>query len=310
MTLLLLQVGIPLLLAGLVALPARSRILKALQAFGAGAYLLAVHLAGVWLDVPWWTPWLLWGIFASAFVRGWTKSFRKGRATWLTWLTWLAIGAWALLAIGSAWLATTALLGRRPPPGPIIDLATPLPEGRYLVVNGGNAALINAHLETLEPKTPRQAAHRGQSHGLDIVALHPGGRAARGLQASDPASHRIFGVPVLAPCDGRVIATLDGRRDMPVPMIDLEVMGGNHVVLDCGGVEVALAHFKRGSVRVRAGQSVRAGTPLGLAGNSGNSDAPHLHIHAQRPGSKPGQFDADPLPLRIEGRYLVRGDRL
>lgn len=97
---------------------------------------------------------------------------------------------------------------------------------------------------------------------------------------------------------------------MPVPVADERVMAGNHVVLQCGEVQVLLAHMRQGSVAVREGQLVETGQKLGEVGNSGNTATPHLHIHAQRPGSAEAPFDADPLPLRIEGRYLVRGDRL
>jgi hypothetical protein len=45
-------------------------------------------------------------------------------------------------------------------------------------------------------------------------------------------------------------------------------------------------------------------------GNSGASDEPHLHIHAQRAGSSGAAFSGDPLPIRLNGRYLIRGDRL
>jgi hypothetical protein len=45
-------------------------------------------------------------------------------------------------------------------------------------------------------------------------------------------------------------------------------------------------------------------------GNSGNSDEPHLHIHAQRPGVLWDPFKGDPLPMRFEGRFLVRNDRI
>jgi murein DD-endopeptidase MepM/ murein hydrolase activator NlpD len=54
---------------------------------------------------------------------------------------------------------------------------------------------------------------------------------------------------------------------------------GNHVVLDLGGgVYAALAHLRRGSVRVRPGDRVAAGQKLAACGNSGNSTEPHLHF--------------------------------
>jgi murein DD-endopeptidase MepM/ murein hydrolase activator NlpD len=41
---------------------------------------------------------------------------------------------------------------------------------------------------------------------------------------------------------------------------------------------VLLAHLRRGTVRVRPGQSVRSGDQLGECGNSGNSTQPHVHV--------------------------------
>lgn len=44
---------------------------------------------------------------------------------------------------------------------------------------------------------------------------------------------------------------------------------------------VALAHLKQGSVRVAVGDTVRCGQVIALAGASGNTDFPHLHVHVQ-----------------------------
>jgi murein DD-endopeptidase MepM/ murein hydrolase activator NlpD len=48
-----------------------------------------------------------------------------------------------------------------------------------------------------------------------------------------------------------------------------------------------------GSVRVREGQHVRRGDVLGLLGNTGNSSAPHLHLHLMNGASVLG---SDGLP--------------
>ena len=71
---------------------------------------------------------------------------------------------------------------------------------------------------------------------------------------------------------------------------DFRPIFGNFVMIesDCG---VALyAHLRIGSVRVRAGDRVEVGDPLGLVGNSGNSTMPHLHFHIMD--------GADPLAAR------------
>ena len=88
-------------------------------------------------------------------------------------------------------------------------------------------------------------------------------------------------------------------------------MAGNHVLLECGTeVRVLLAHMRRGSVRVRPGERVAVGRPLGAVGNTGNTNEPHLHVHAQRPGTAVEPLGGEPLPVRLAGRYLVRGQRV
>lgn len=67
-----------------------------------------------------------------------------------------------------------------------------------------------------------------------------------------------------------------------------------------------LSHFARNGVRVGAGQAVTAATLLGYVGNSGNTDEPHLHIHAQRPGPPSARLSGDPLFVTFGGRFLVR----
>ena len=83
--------------------------------------------------------------------------------------------------------------------------------------------------------------------------------------------------------EGLVSKVRDGIRDgtpgKPHKGLTSETTSGNYVILDLGyGVAALYAHMKRGSIAVREGEWVRKGQPLGLIGNSGNSDAPHLHF--------------------------------
>jgi murein DD-endopeptidase MepM/ murein hydrolase activator NlpD len=59
-------------------------------------------------------------------------------------------------------------------------------------------------------------------------------------------------------------------------------IAGNHVVIAAGpaGPYVLLAHLRQGSIRVRPGQVVELGTPIGQCGNTGNSTEPHVHLQA------------------------------
>jgi murein DD-endopeptidase MepM/ murein hydrolase activator NlpD len=68
-------------------------------------------------------------------------------------------------------------------------------------------------------------------------------------------------------------------------------------VLDLGdGVYAALAHLRRGSLRVRPGDRVAAGQQLAACGNSGNSTEPHLHFQLM---DHPSVLLATGLPLRF-----------
>ena len=283
------------------ATKARSVVVAALVA----TYVVAIGIAGLWLVIPWWLP------FAYGVVVVWTIARRlrgndgtqrplvvSGRAATVL------IGALTMLLLGTIGLA----LASRRPPGDHVDLMLPLGSGTYLVVNGGSQALTNAHLGTLEGE--RFAPYRGQSYGVDLVRLNRVGLRVPGLLPADPAAYFIYGDPVLAPCQGRVVFAEDGAADMPPPQADRAHMAGNHVILECGSVWIVLGHLQRGSVAVHAGQITELGHVLGLVGNSGNTGEPHLHVHAQRPGSTIAPLSGEPVPIRLGGRYLVRNDRV
>ncbi|MFI0844342.1 M23 family metallopeptidase [Mesorhizobium sp. IMUNJ 23232] len=99
-----------------------------------------------------------------------------------------------------------------------------------------------------------------------------------------PANYHIYGKPILAVADGTVVGTRNDLQDQ-VPgalpaNLPLDEADGNFVVLDIGsGLFVNYAHMRPGSVKVKLGDKVRRGDQLGEVGNTGNSQAPHLHLH-------------------------------
>jgi hypothetical protein len=293
---------LPLLL-WLAITPLKSPILRAAQALATVAVFLAIALVGVW--PAWWLPHLYWTLLVIALIFGLRRPIRPtgalGRAAGVG---LVAIGAFGLF------ISAQAIRGRDPPPGPVADLSSPLRGENFQVVHGGFGLLINPHMRTLARATDRQRQYYGQSYALDIVAHGPLGFIANGIEPRDPRRWAIFGAAVHAPCSGIAVQAIDGLRDMPVPEMDSEHMVGNHVLLRCGKVDVLLAHMASGSVAVTSGKLVQEGQFLGRVGNSGNSSAPHLHIHAQRPGPPEAPFSGVPLPMRFEGKFLARGDRL
>jgi hypothetical protein len=105
-----------------------------------------------------------------------------------------------------------------------------------------------------------------------------------------------YGAEIIAIADGRVASCFDGVPDNPAVGVELptekikEIIdtnnsslpagAGNHVVLQHDSGEYSFyAHMIPGSLRVKQGEEVKQGQVLGLVGNSGNSDGPHLHFH-------------------------------
>ena len=96
-----------------------------------------------------------------------------------------------------------------------------------------------------------------------------------------------YGVTVFSPAVGTIVHIKDGELDnIPgrLPESSDSLLGNSiGVRLDSDpDVVVFMAHFKKGSVRVRFGQRVRAGQPVARCGNSGNTTEPHVHLHAER----------------------------
>ena len=306
-----LQLALPLLLISWIAVyPPRSALAFWAQATATATALLAIALTGLWLFPPWWALWVLVGLLILAIGVGWRRRYPFTSRLPSGWLAWVFMTVFVGLGGWGVYQSAVALAGRTPQPGTVVELAFPLKNGTYLVVNGGSSLNVNAHLMTLNASVPRFHAYRGQSYGVDIVKLNGWGLRASGLLPAEPSAYVIYSKPVYAPCTGQIIATQDGLPDMKVPQVDREHMTGNHVLLRCKSADVLLGHFKPGSLKVSLGNHVSVGQAIGAVGNTGNTGEPHLHIHAQQPGSVSEPLSGKPLPMRFEGRYLVRNDRL
>ena len=130
-----------------------------------------------------------------------------------------------------------------------------------------------------------------------------------------------YGSDVLAIADARVVTTKDGipenkpgEASRSVPMTK-DTLLGNYVILDLGAEAYALyAHLQPGSIQVKSDTVVRRGQVLGRIGNTGNSDAPHLHFHVVQKGSLEdvSVLQTSPIPYvfdRFErrGKYSGKG---
>lgn len=130
--------------------------------------------------------------------------------------------------------------------------------------------------------------------------------------AVDARSYYAYGEQVFAVADGTVVSATDGLPDniprtskgfeTAVP-VTMETIAGNAVTLDLGDGHFALyAHLQPGSVRVKKGDLVKRGQPLGRIGNSGDSREPHLHFEVV---DRPDLLAGEGLPYLID-RYDIR----
>ena len=97
------------------------------------------------------------------------------------------------------------------------------------------------------------------------------------------------GVGVVAAAPGIVKATRDGVADFDVGTYDKarvkDINCGNAVLIDNGnGWQTMYCHMRRGSVRVKTGDRIETGQVLGLVGQSGAAEFPHLHLTVRHNG--------------------------
>jgi hypothetical protein len=199
-------------------------------------------------------------------------------------LLFSVIAAIAIASVGLVMLRGVPEVHAYPADSDSIVLQLPT-EGRWLAAHAGGSASTNHHNRI-----------RSQRYAADLVRLGPDGRIFDGTPGTT-TSHT-WGAPILAPATGRVVTAIDGFPDDIRPE-RREDVGGNYVAIEVAPERyVIVAHLMNGSVAVREGQHVSAGELLGRAGNSGNSDFPHLHIHVQdRPTV---DFEANAFPYRFE----------
>ncbi|GAA2249244.1 hypothetical protein GCM10010430_34900 [Kitasatospora cystarginea] len=311
------HVGRDGLITGLLISPVQQRRRRLPLAVGrSGGRVACFLLAGFLVFWCWTAPDVLgWTGAVFALACGGVLIEGFGNAAMEPWWVRRPVQAGALVALGSAcrlpglplgghWLqlasaavplavSGVALVRSRRHSwgtGPAVPLARFPLRGSWYVGQGGGRGL-NHHVDVDE-----------QRGAVDLVRL---GRS--GTYRGDSrllTSYHAYGAEVFAPCDGLVVAAVDGLPDQVPGVIRYGPLYGNHVFIDTGTETVKLAHLRPGTVRVAVGEQVRAGQPLGQVGNSGNSSEPHLHLHAERHGEGLDLVFADVGPRLHRGRTV------
>ncbi len=160
-----------------------------------------------------------------------------------------------------------------------VVLSPPLPAGIWLAGDGpSNDSPHRRALAALAGRT-----YIAQRFAIDWMLVGPNGDTHRD-DATRNENYWGFDQPVFAVADGEVTEVVDSIPDHAPHVlpgtVTLANIAGNHVILRIAPHRYVLyAHLERGSVRVHPGERVRRGQTIAKLGDSGQTTAPHLHIH-------------------------------
>ncbi len=165
--------------------------------------------------------------------------------------------------------------------------------GTWLAVHAGQEAWVNYH-----------SAYPSQKFAIDMVKLNQDGKyfINQGIECSDFFA---FGDSIFAPIGGMVENSASNFATQKV-LLDGDTINiaGNFVEIAMNDSQfLFLEHLLSGSVQVKTGDTLKPGQWLGLAGNSGNTTWPHLHMHIQ---SKPIINDSNSIGLPFRFRKMNR----
>ena len=150
-----------------------------------------------------------------------------------------------------------------------IPLGLPFFGERY-VFWGGDTQSLNLHHGT-----------PNQKFAFDFVVIDIQGCRFKS-SGNTNTDYFVYGKEILSPGDGKVIVVIDGVPENKPGSMNSYSGLGNAVFIEHVSDEVSIiAHLQPNKIKVKPGETVKAGQIVGYCGNSGNSSEPHLHYHLQ-----------------------------
>jgi hypothetical protein len=190
-------------------------------------------------------------------------------------------------------------------------VVTPPLQGKLWVAAGGCCTPYSYHRGATLPINGKIRV--AQRYAIDFVQLNDKNMIYSGPR-DQLSSYAFFGDEIHSVADGIVVEIADSYPEqvpgkLPEGM-KLQMLLGNHVVVDIGEGHYAFyAHMQPGGLRVKVGDKVVTGQVLGVLGNSGNTDAPHLHFHVM---NGPSPLLSNGLPYvftSFEGQGVLRDEK-
>lgn len=176
-------------------------------------------------------------------------------------------------------------------------MGSPLKGEHWMAINGPS----NTSKHRLAHVTAHGITHYPERYAIDFMQFGADGNYYKD-NPNKNENYYSYDAPLYAVADGKVVDVLDGipdnaplGRDYPITLSNI---AGNYVIIDLGNHKYAFyAHLIPNSVKVHKGDRVSKGQIIGKLGNSGNSDAPHLHFHII---DKPSPLLGEGIPYAFE----------
>jgi hypothetical protein len=186
-----------------------------------------------------------------------------------------------------------------------VVVGAPLSGKRWLA-GEGCCDTITSHRGAIFPLNG--TFHSPERFAIDWVQVGTNGKLWEGPR-DELSSYPYYGAKVRSVATGRVVATRDTEEEQTPGTspsgLALDEYGGNYVTVDIGDGRYAFyAHLQKGDegVLVERGDRVREGQVIGKLGNTGNTDAPHLHFHIM---DGPSVLLSNGLPFEIDSFRTV-----
>lgn len=219
----------------------------------------------------------------------------------------------AALAVAAICAALAFLAPRLLAERPVRVVTSPV-QGRWVGVNSPTSGVPSHGVRAY-----------GQAYAIDVVAdpAETPRPAFGGSMMRAATEYPAFGMPVFAMVDGEVVRASGWRRDhrarsnawgivfMMVEGMFREIGGpgfviGNHITIRSDdGIYAPVAHLRQGSLTVKVGDRVSAGSVIGECGNSGNTSEPHVHAQLM---DRVSFWTAQGVPMSFAG--IMLGDEI
>jgi hypothetical protein len=281
--------------------PQRSVVDLALKTLLLVSYTLFIYLVGTWAFASYYTRYALVLVVMVAVLRSLLHlgGLQLVPATIPSF--WIRNGLVTVAFIALLVLSVNAIRARHFEEQ-ALSLSFPFKGGVHSVFEGGNgriSSLMNYHFGSAVHG--KSGVNNSMKYAIDITRLSGGGNDANGIFPLQRERYPVFHEAVLSPCDGVVAGVMDDQPNEDPWSGKGPYNLGNYVLLRKGDCYVLLGHLQKGSITVAEGGAVCVGQSLALAGNSGWTSQPHLHIQAMRVA--PDSFwKGEGVPIVFDGR--------